>query len=239
MENKDYKKALSIEKIDKVISGEIPFKFRPFYYYKKSWKKISSDFKTYGLSGFLFYVTSFVAYFFVSGYMAGHYEEKKLGKKYDVDDLFRGFDSLKSIFKFIGVIFCVSFCCVLIPYFTMLIGISIQSEALIKFGLIFLSIGILCEVTFAIMNYFTMGLITFTELGIITAIKKGSAVARKCFGRILLFILITICCEIIGLLCCGVGVLITLPMAYLALYYAFEDVFSLVEEDTNEVKELI
>ncbi len=205
----------------------------------RAWETVQKDFGTAALTGLVMYLMQIIMYWMQSGIMIGLYEQNTLNKKFDIGAVFRGFEKGKEILFMTLIYFFASIFIFFVPYIVMIIALETQNEALAIPMAIIMFVGILVVIFFSNLAFIPIGLITFANYNMMDAIKTGIRIMFKFFGGVILYILFSFLINLLGLLLCGFGLLITVPMTYYASYYCFQNIFNLEEGQRDETDDIM
>jgi len=106
--------------------------------------------------------------------------------------------------------------------------VSMLSGLIISIGMIMLVIP---GIFFSIVYLFAMPLVVFGRLEFWSAMESSRIIITRNFIEALLFGLMIVGVNILGLLALGFGVLITIPLSYAAILMAYEDIYNFDEID--------
>lgn len=236
----DYKTALSQSTIQSFIDEKRKFSFRSMDYINQAWADIQKDWGTTFLTGLIFYFLGIVAPFLVGGIYIGKYNERTRGEKYEMGTLFKGFDHGMPIFMYLLISMGIAMVVVMIPYilFAVFMALAQESAIFILLGFFMLFIMMIGAFLIGTLFFFSLHFIIFAGMDAWPAMKASTAIVRNNLGTVFIFILICGLLNMLGIMMCFVGVFVTMPLIYIAYYYAFNDVFQIEQKDaTDEIIE--
>ncbi len=94
--------------------------------------------------------------------------------------------------------------------------------------------GILLVLLVGIVYMFAIPMVRFKSLGPWQAMEASRKLVAKHFGHWILFILFILLVNLAGMLMVLIGLLITIPATYAAIYVAFDDLVGAREQDSTE-----
>ena len=90
---------------------------------------------------------------------------------------------------------------------------------------------------FSVIYLFAMPLIVFGKLDFWPAMESSRIIIMRNFWEALLFGLLIVGINILGLLALGFGVLITIPLSYAMILMAYEDIYNFDEIEEEPIKD--
>lgn len=194
-------------------------------------------------------------------YIVGHKISNNENIKFN--DYFQGFQSFSKIFVLFLITFLADLPINLISYsfmdlsalFDILSSGSLDLNSIQKFSVenqkIPRYISIISNVYsifLSCITIFALPAIITSKLGVVDAIKVSFEAFKKYWIQLILSLLFLIVVNIIGALCCGLGLLVTAPFSFLFIYFAYKNIalpknsentidqmstFGIVEKDIN------
>ncbi len=120
-------------------------------------------------------------------------------------------------------------------FLTPLVVASLIGSALTLLGLVFLVVpGIYLSVAYFMANFF----IVFYNMSGWEALKASRKFVHRQWFDVWLLLLLVLLIDMLGLICLGVGLLVSIPVTNIMLYLFFEDVFGLGNEGDELVDSL-
>jgi len=110
--------------------------------------------------------------------------------------------------------------------------VSMLSGLIISIGMLLVLPGIF----FSVIYLFAMPLVVFGRLDFWPAMESSRIIIMKNFWEALLFGLLIVAINILGLLALGFGVLITIPLSYAMILMAYDDIYNF-EESEEPIKD--
>ncbi len=107
--------------------------------------------------------------------------------------------------------------------------VSMLSGVIISIGMLLLVIP---GIFFSIVYLFAMPLVIFAKLDYWSAMESSRVIITRNFWEALVFGLMIVGINILGILAFGFGVLITIPLSYAMILKAYEDIYNF--EEINE-----
>ncbi len=189
--------------------------------------------------GLLFYFLSIIQYWMLSGLFIGMYEERTENKKMDITSLFRGFDHGMPIFMYLLIMIGITFAVILIPMIILILGASSGSEAVMGISMLIFYLFIFAfSIILGVLFMFTIQFITFGGMEAWDAMKTSAAIMKNNLGTGFVYFILIFLLNLVGVMLCFVGLLVTVPMSMMVMYFAFQDVFQIESKDaTDEIIE--
>lgn len=161
------------------------------------------------------------------------------GESFEFNDFFIGFQKWTKFIPFFLILIGIGLA-VMIPYVLILGGFGIFMDhsdvAAPIFGLSFFAIFPIYMIVILIVMvvmYLPPYLIFHGNLGAVDSVKTSIAIAKKNFWYLLLFVLLFSILSQVGIYACGIGILVSMPIAYIMNYLMIKDV--LLQEGNNEI----
>lgn len=168
----------------------------------EGWRIVSSDFVNFAIIALLFVIVSGVVPLILQGAMiAGLHVvimKKMLGQQTELGDLFKGFNWF-------------------VP--TLVAALVIGIFAAIGFVLC-----IIPGLVIAAMYQFTYLFILDRKMDFWPAMQASHEIVKKNYVGFTLFLLALACLQILGVLACFVGILVTIPLQYAAVTAAYREI---------------
>ncbi len=236
----NYTTALSQDKIQSFIAEKRKYSLNIGDYMSKAWDDISKDWGTTLITGLLFYIASIIAPWMMSGLFIGKYEQRTQNKKMDLGSLFRGFDHGMPILMYLLISIAIIMVLFMVPYVVglVMIGMAQQSGIFALIGVFFIFLALISIILFSTLFFFAVPFITFGGMDAWPAMKASMDIIKNNFFTTFLYMFVAGIVSGLGLLLCGFGILITIPLVYHAHYHAFQDVFQIeIKDETDEIIE--
>lgn len=166
------------------------------------WRMVTSDLGNFALASLIFVVVNSFASIVTQGPMQCGFHlycmKKLFGRRYEVGDLFKGFDFFLPSFVaalLVGIFAGVGFLLCIIP------GLVVAS-----------------------MYKFTYLFILDKKMDFWPAMQASHAVVKNDYFGFTIFLLAMAGVNILGFLCCIVGLLVTIPMSIAAITIAYQEI---------------
>lgn len=156
------------------------------------------------------------------------------GQAWGIETLFDGFKHFTASFIamllfFIGIVGVVAVLGGGLAGGAVFLQRSFGDAAVALVGLIGLPLALLASVVGMGFQAFALPLIVDRGTPPVEALQAGVSAALSNIGPLLLFVLLTMLVSIAGLLACGVGLLVAMPVTQIAMVVLYEQVFGLAE----------
>lgn len=213
-----------------------------FAIYGKHWQQFSLFTFVSGLIYILSAITIIGPYLVMYPLQMGYgnvVEKIQNGESYEFNDFFVGFQKWTSFIPLFLILIGIGLA-VMIPYFFIVGAFGVFMEdtdvagpilGLSMFAIfpVFMIVGL----TIAVVFFLTPYLIFHGNMSAIDSIKNSIAIAKKNFWYLLLFIILFSILSQIGIYACFVGILATMPIAYIMNYLMIKDL--LFDDGNNEI----
>ncbi len=130
------------------------------------------------------------------------------GEPYEFSDFFKGFNKITELFVtnlLGGLMIILGFICLILP-------------------------GFYLAIAYAFMNYFAYFLFDGSYWN---TLERGRKFISKQWGDYFVFFLLIMLLNIAGLICFGIGLLVTVPVSMIAVFIAFEKLIGTQDEETQ------
>ncbi len=228
----DYKSALSPSTIQQFIDEKRKFSIDATGIIGKAWADVQKDWGTTLITGLIFFFLGIVAPFLMGGIYIGKYNERVNGQKYEMGSLFKGFDHAGAILVYL-VVMIASIMIPYILYFVFLLMAEV-SEVFLLLAMLMLLVVLVAAFAVAILFFFAIPFIVFGGMEGWPAMKASMSIVKNNIGTVLIFIILCNIVNTLGVMLCYVGLLVTMPLVYIAYYYAFAEVFQIETKDPND-----
>lgn len=238
----DFNERISSAKIEELTSGNQRFSLSIGNHISEAWNMVSSNFGAHALNGLVFFFLGVVAPFMQSGYYMGTFKQRTQGAAAtDIGGLFKGFDYANKIVWHYVVSLAMGFGLGILMVILMVpVAVMAESEPSIMVFFMFFMYAFMFFLIImiqAILMY-AVPLMTFSKLDGMASIKASYAIFRKNMGTTMMLAFAVFGLQLLGVLCCYIGAIVTYPIGILAMYLAANQVFG-IEEGTNELDETI
>lgn len=217
-----------------------PIEFKLNDYINKGIALLKKDFGNFLLAYFFCIIMSFIPFcsFLAMGNFYKYCRKVHHGKPANPSEIFN-FDDFPSYIilqlVLIGAIFVMY-----IPFLTL---IPFQnpgeepSSIIIIFIMMYFFVAMIALIIVAIKAFYIPGLISLKGIkDLKTAWNMSKIMTKGNLWMIILFIIVVSFLSQLGIILCGIGILITMPFLYTAHYFAYEDALQQIEYD--EIKEI-
>ncbi len=220
----EYHNVVSRDKIQEYINGR-PLATTGGAALKKGWEYVQKDWGNAIITGLIFYFIGIIGPWMMSGMFMGLYDEEQGKKKFEMNDLFRGFDNGHSILMYFLILMGLLFA-ILFGMFIVFGGIGAVIGGEDGFALGFALAYFLfffVAIILTILHAFSIHLITFSGVSGWESIKLSAGIVKNNIGTVLGFTILSFLINMLGVMLCFVGVIVTVPIIYFASYYLFRD----------------
>lgn len=232
----DYKTALSKAKIQSFIDEKRKFSINIGEVIGKAWEDATKDIGNTLVTGLIIGSLGFLAPWLLAGLYIGKYEERTQNKPFEIGTLFRGFDHGMPIFIYVLIYSAIVFAVLIVPM--ILIGIlgALAGESAIfaLFMFIVYIVMIAALVIVQLLFFFAVPFIVFAGLEPMDAIKSSAKIVRNNLLTVFILTFVAGLVAQLGIIACFVGIYFTLPVAYYAYYYGFNEIFQIEADNADD-----
>ncbi len=231
----NYRNSLSREKIQRFISEKRKFDINISTTIGRAWKDATSDVGNTFLIGLVFIFLGFLAPWLLAGLFIGKYEERVEGKRFEINSLFKGFDHGGPIFMYLilNILFTIGFLIIGLIPIGILVAMAEYSGIFALLAFLAYLVLILALIIGSLLTFFSLQFIVFARMEPMEAMKASAGIIRNNLLTVFLFGFVSGIVAELGIFLCCIGFFFTLPVAYFAYYYAFQDVFQIEGDDDN------
>ena len=166
------------------------------------------------------------------------------GEPYEFGEFFKGFDHWRELATTYAIMFLVYAVLIIIPV-TYLVGWSFFQDfeqIILEGGSPFAQVSwtfmlfLIPLFYLAVSWIFVTPIVVFHGLSNIEALEASRRVASRFWLPLFGYFIVASIIAMLGILACGIGIIITLPIAYTCIYSAYDEVFP--DHDMDEIVEL-
>lgn len=233
-----WKNSITKEKIEEVVNSREKRQVRTMHYFNEAWNLVQQDLGLHiGFALITFVISYFVGFlgsvlyagWFIAAYM------KRKGELIDFSTFFKSFDHIGGLLIQLLIMFGIFFLPIIFMMIFFFIGIEAGGDELaalimLPFAFIFIILMLV-----SMMFIFAPLFIVFSDMGAWDSIKSSFKLVKNNLGGFIGFFCMYFVLMILGLMTCGLLLLVITPVLQVAVYFAYEDLFQPNLSDDDDI----